>query len=78
MARASKKVEDEAKSVIVTLEKVQCIHYPLCFWKNIADIRVLINLSSEINTMTPVHALKLGLKAYYTDVGAQKIDGSIF
>ena len=38
----------------------------------------MINLGSEVNTMTLAYATKLGLKVYYIDVGAQKIDSSIF
>lgn len=39
-------------------------------------MRALINSSSEVNTMTPAYASKLGFRAHQTDVGAQKIDGS--
>ena len=60
----------------VTLEQVPCIHYPLCFQKNIAGVRTLINLGSEVNAITPAYAAKLSVKIRKTDIGAQKIDGS--
>ena len=40
-------------------------------------MQTIIDFSSEVNAMTPAYALKLGLKIYPTNVGAQKIDGSI-
>ena len=54
----------------VTLERVQGIHYPLRFWKDIAGVRALVDLGSEVNTMTPTYAAKLGLKVRKTDIGA--------
>ena len=38
----------------------------------------MIDSSSKINAMTPAYVSKLGLQARNTNVGAQKIDGSIF
>ena len=61
----------------VTLEWMPCIHYLLCFWKDIVDIRALINSGSEVNIMALAYASKLGFKVYSIDVGAQKVDGSI-
>ena len=60
----------------VTLERVLCVHYPLRFRKDTADVRALIDSGSEVNAMTPAYASKLGLRVRHTDVGAQKIDGS--
>ena len=60
----------------VTLERVLCIHYPLRFQKDTADVRALIDSGSEVNAMTLAYASKLGLRVRHTDVGAQKIDGS--
>ena len=60
----------------MTLERMPCVHYPLRFRKETADVKALIDSGNEINAMTPAHALKLGLQVYHTDVGAQKIDGS--
>ena len=62
----------------VTLEWVLCIYYPLRFRKDTAGVRALFDSSSEVNAMTPAYAAKLGLKVRKTDIGTQKIDGSIF
>ena len=40
--------------------------------------KALIDLGSKINAMTPAYTAKRGLKVRKTDIGAQKIDGSIF
>ena len=58
------------------LERVPCIHHPLRFQKDLRKTRVLIDLGSEVNAMTPAYAAKLGLGVRKTDIGAQKIDGS--
>ena len=60
----------------VTIERVPCIYYLLYFRKDSIGIRALVDSSSEINTMTPAYAAKLGLKVRKTDIKAQKIDGS--
>lgn len=67
-----------SKEEFVLLERLLYIHYLLYFWKNIADLRALIDSGSEVNTMTLVCALKLGLKVYHTIVGAQIIDNFTF
>ena len=70
MTEASKKDK-------VVLERVQCIYYPLRFYKDEKnEVRALINLGSKVNAMTPTYTAKLGLKVRYTNVRAQKIDGS--
>ena len=65
-----------SKEEHVTLERVPCVHYPLHFRKNTADVRALIDSGSEVNAMTPAYSSKLGLWVYRTNVGAQKIDSS--
>ena len=60
----------------VAIERVPCVHYPLRFQKDTADVKALIDSGSEVNAMTPAYALKLDLRACHTNVGAQKIDGS--
>ena len=67
---------ETSKEDDVTLERVPCVHYPLRFRKDTADVRALIDSGSEVNAMTPAYASKLGLRVRHTDVGAQKIDGS--
>ena len=59
------------------LDRVLCIHYPVQFKKDTTKVRALIDLESEVNAMAPTYAKKLGLRVRKTDVGAQKIDGSI-
>ena len=39
------------------------------------EVLVLIDSSSEVNTMTLAYILKLGFKVYHTNIKAQKIDG---
>ena len=74
MAGASKEVK--AEDGAVQPEKVQCIHYPICFQKDFADVEALLDSGSEVIAMTPTFTSKLGLKVCSTNVGAQKIDGS--
>ena len=58
------------------LNCVPCIHYPVQFKKDIAEVRALIDSGSEVNAMAPAYAKKLGLRIRKTDVSAQKIYGS--
>ena len=58
------------------LKRVLCIHYPVQFKKNTAEVRALIDSGSEINAMAPAYVKKLGPRVRKTHVGAQKIDGS--
>ena len=73
----SSSVTEASKEEHMTLGRVLCVHYPLRFWKDTADVRALIDSGSEVNAMTPAYASKLGLRVRHTDVEAQKIDGSI-
>ena len=70
---ASKKVSE------VVLDRVSCIHYSVQSRKDKekATIWVLINSGSEVNAMTPAYAKQLGFQTRETDVGAEKIDGSL-
>lgn len=65
MTRASKKV----------LQYVYYIQYPVWFWKKQEKIKVLINLSSKVNTMTPAYNSKLGFSVRKIYFRAQKING---
>ena len=65
----------------VTVEHVLYIRYPVRFRRKNnkdkdKDVRVLINLGSEVNAMHPAYTTKLGLCNRKIDVGAQKINGS--
>ena len=61
-----------------TLEHISYIHYPVQFeGTNKTQVQTLIDLSSEVNAMTPAYVSRLGLQARHTNVKAQKIDDSI-
>ncbi len=44
----------------VALKHMPCIWYPIQFQES-QPIRALIDFGSEVNTMTPAYAMKLGL-----------------
>lgn len=58
----------------VVLNQILYFYYPLWFKKN--EVQALINSGSKINIKTLVYVLKLDLQVRYTNVKAQKIDGS--
>ena len=58
------------------LERMPYIHYLLRLRKVTADVKSLVDLGSEFNTMTLAYSAKLGLQVRKTNIGAQKIDGS--
>ena len=62
---------------VIVLVQVSCIHYTVQFQKNKATIQTLINSGSEVNAITPAYAKQLGFWTRKTDIGAQKIDGSL-
>lgn len=64
--------------LVLPLERIPCIHYPLCFKKDHAKIQALINSSSKVNAMAPAYMAKLGPKVRSINVEAQKINGSSF
>ena len=59
----------------ILLQCIACISYPIQFLGE--KIRALIDFDSKANSMIPTYASKLGFWVHPTDVGAQKIDGSI-
>ena len=66
----------EGKKVI--LNQVSCIYYLVQFRKDKrATIQALIDFGSKVNAITLAYAKKLGLRTWKTNVGAQKIDGSL-
>lgn len=69
MTKASKKD--------VILDYILWIHYLGCFWKANDKVLALIDLWSKFNTIIPVYISKLGLKVRPTNVGIEKVDGSI-
>ena len=68
-------VTDGGEEVVV---RVPCIHYPVRFQEGQQQqVRALLDSGSEVNAMSPAYAERLGLKTRKTNVGAQKIDGSV-
>ena len=57
------------------LQRVPCVHYLFRFKKK--EVQALIDSGSEVNAMTPAYASRLSLQVHRTNIGAQKIDGSI-
>lgn len=68
---------ETSKEGEVVLQKVLCIHYPLCFQKNRPEVKTLINFGSKINVIILGYISKLGLKICHTNIKAWKIDGFI-
>ena len=52
------------------LDCISYIHYLVQFKKDMAEVRALIDSESEVNTMAPTYAKKLGLRIRKTDVDA--------
>ena len=59
------------------LTQVSCIRYPVTFRKKSVSISALLDSGSEVNAIHPTLAWELGLPIRPTDVGAQKIDGTL-
>ena len=63
---------------VKVLKRVSYICYPIQFCKNKGkDILALLNSGSKINAITSTYTTHLGLKVRVTNVGIQKIDGSL-
>ena len=56
---------------------VPCIRYPITFRKKSVPVSVLFDSDSGINAINPTFARELGLPIRPTDVGAQKIVGTM-
>lgn len=67
------------KASKLILDRVPCVHYLVKFKWNKCEIKIsaLINSSSVADVTTPAYTKQLGLWTQKTDVGAQKIDGSL-
>ena len=59
------------------LARVPCIRYPITFRKKSVSMSALLDSGSKVNAIHPTLARKLGLPIRPTDVGAQKIDGTM-
>ena len=67
----------ESNGEYPNLARVPCIQYPIIFRKKSVSMLVLLNSGSEVNAIHPTLAQKLKLPIRPTDVGAQKIDGTM-
>ena len=56
------------------LEQVPCIWYLVTFKD---QTEALLDSRSEVKAMSPVFAPQLGLRIWKTNIGVQKIDGTI-
>ena len=67
----------ESKGEYPNLAQVPCIRYLITFRKKSVSMSALLDLGSEVNAIHPALACKLGLPVRPTDIGAQKIDGTM-
>ena len=65
-------VTDGSEKVV----RVSYIHYPVWFQEGQKQIKTLLDSGSKVNAMSPAYIERLDLKAWKTNVGAQKIDSS--
>lgn len=49
-------------AINILLKRMFCIYYPVQFNKDRAEIKILINFGSKINTIIPAYAFKLSSK----------------
>ena len=71
------KDDEKSKGEYPNLARVPCIRYPITFWKKSVSMLALFDSGSEVNAIHPTLARKLGLPIRSTDVGVQKIDGTM-
>ena len=74
-AGASKNGEKSEGKYLKNLTQVSCIRYPINFEKKL--LSSLLDSSSKFNAVHLAFAKELGLSIRPTDVGAQKIDGTM-
>ena len=75
LATSAPVTEASQEDVVVVLDWVPYICYPIWFKKSKVQVQALFDFGNEVNAMTPGYVSKLGLKVRPTNVGAQKIDG---
>ena len=68
---------NESEGECPNLARVPCIRYPIIFRKNSVPVLALLDSGSEVNAIHPTFAQELGLPIRTTDIGAQKIDGTM-
>ena len=71
VSTTSVSVTDGSEEIV----RVPCIHCPVQFQGE--QVRALLDSGRKVNAMSPAYAKRLGLKTRKTNVGAQKIDGSV-
>ena len=67
----------ESEGEYPSFARVLCIRYPITFWKKSVSMSALLDSGNEVNAIHPTLTQKLGLPVRPTNVGAQKIDGTI-
>ena len=67
----------ESKGEYPNLTQVPCIRYLITFRKKSVSMSALLDSGSEVNAIHPTLARKLGLPVRPTDVGRQKVDGTM-
>ena len=67
----------ESKSEYPNLARVPCIWYPITFRKKSVSMSALFDSVSKVNAIHPTLVWKLGLSVRPTNVGAQKINGTM-
>ena len=67
----------ESKGEYPNLARVPCIWYPITFQKKSVSILALLDSGNEVNAIYLALAQKLELPVRPTDVGTQKIDGTM-
>ena len=68
---------DENEGEYPNLTRIPCIRYPITFRKKSVPLLALFNSGSEVNAIYPTFARELGLSIRTTNIGAQKIDGTM-
>ena len=66
---------EESEGEYPNLARVPCIRYPITLRKK--SVSALLDSGSEVNAIHPTLARELGLPIRPTDVGAQKINGTM-
>ena len=69
------KTSEDDENLRLNLVQVLCIQYPITFKKK--SMLVLLDLSSEVNTIHPTFAKELGFFIKLIDIRVQKIDGTM-
>ena len=76
---ATAKTMTDVREEALILKYVPCIYYPVKFKKDAYEtqVRILIDLGNEVNTIYLTFIKELGLPMKLIDVGAHKIDDTM-